>query len=183
MPPRTRELADHLDRFALLVSDALEMLRQVFERNFFAHSQRERELPVKLCRFRPEQGGGNRDNRNGDFTRRKPPQSDRSLLGDLVVRRKVLMWQNIERRQELRLGQVAALEEHLEENFECLEQRFGFFVAVDNNKNRLFRRLIEQRQVESFGRADQSRKRKRPNLIARQALQQRLELPDVSRRT
>ncbi len=57
-------LTHHLDRLAPLVTDCLEMLREIFERNLLAYTQLNSELPVKLCRFRAEHCRGDWHNRD-----------------------------------------------------------------------------------------------------------------------
>ena len=78
------------------------MRDHIFERQFLALPQPQRELPVEIRRLDLEQRGGDRQDRDRDVLGGQPPQPDRALLQDLGVRREVLQRHNVERRKELR---------------------------------------------------------------------------------
>src|SRR5690348_16109638 len=90
-----RILAHHLNGFATLIADALQMLRKIFERDFLADPKAERQLPVKARLFGAEQSGCNRNDRYGNALRGKPPQTHSALFGDLVMWREALLRQHV----------------------------------------------------------------------------------------
>ena len=91
-----RVFADHFHRVALLVADAFQMRQQIFERDLFAHAQRERELPVKFGGFGAQQRGRHRRDGDAGLARRQPPQPDGALLADFAVRRQALRGKHVQ---------------------------------------------------------------------------------------
>ena len=86
MPPRTEYSPDHLDRLAALVPDAIQVRRQICQRDLLPHPQRERELLIELPCFHTQQRGRNRGDGNRRPLRSHAQQPQRALFQDLGVR-------------------------------------------------------------------------------------------------
>ena len=95
------------------------MRQQVFERDLFAYSQCEGELPVEFGRLRPEQSRCHWRNSDGGLRRRQPPQAHRALLGDFAVRRKPLRREHIDGGNGLRPREVGS-DKNVEKCFDQL---------------------------------------------------------------
>ena len=75
-----RVLAHHLHRLAPLVADAFQVRNHLIQRQFVAHLQLERKLPVEIAGLDPQQRRGHRQNRDRHPLRCQAPQSNGPLL-------------------------------------------------------------------------------------------------------
>ncbi len=102
-----RIFTDHLHGLAALISDAIQVRRQIPELDFLPHPKRQRKLLIELAGFDTQQRGGYRGDGDRRALRSHAQQSQRALFENLGVGRKALEWQYVDRGQKLRARLLA----------------------------------------------------------------------------
>ena len=87
--------------------------------------------------------------------RGQAPEGNGALFLNFVMRGQTLVGKNVERGYKLRRWQIAAFEQHVRRRLRPFLQRLGLLIAVHQNEQRLFSRLVQQDQVERFRGVDQ----------------------------
>ena len=151
-PAANRILPRHLHRISLLVTHALQMQRQIIQRNFVVNLQRLCQLPVICGSFRARQSRSHWHQHNprlamGQFT--KSRSASRQNLG---MGRHRLTRQHVQSRQQQ--GRVSRIHQIAE----CSQQRkkrFRLLVPVNNHNLWTPRRRMQQSAVDRLGRQRQ----------------------------
>ncbi len=125
--------AHHLDGVPPLIPDAVQVRRQVFERNLFAHAQREGELLVELALLHAQQRRADRRDGDGRPPRSHAQQTQRAFFQNFGVGRQALEGKHVERGQELRAGLLPSADEQIEERIDRFSQRLGLLAAIGDD--------------------------------------------------